>query len=226
MPSSRSFPSGHSAAAFAFATGVGHVSPAAAVPLRALAALVAYSRVHTGVHYPADVLAGALIGTALAQLTTHAAPTGGRASAARRRCERRTRQYTWRTNLRRLQRRQRSSSRWDEIETIRMPARDFMPSGSRRPAAEAAVAWRRRRMPEVFESLVPAAKGATSWLTSRPPLETVRHAVPTREPRRAATQAEGGTAPHARGAGGEGQGGEGGGAALRAWRMGAGLRSA
>ncbi len=44
-----------------------------AAPLRALAALVAYSRVHTGVHYPADVLAGALIGTALAQLTTHLA---------------------------------------------------------------------------------------------------------------------------------------------------------
>ena len=71
MPSSRSFPSGHSAAAFAFATGVGHVSPAAAVPLRVLAALVAYSRVHTGVHYPADVLVGALIGTGLAQFTTH-----------------------------------------------------------------------------------------------------------------------------------------------------------
>jgi membrane-associated phospholipid phosphatase len=72
MPSSRSFPSGHSAAAFAFATGVGHVSPAAAVPLRVLAALVAYSRVHTGVHYPGDVLAGGLMGSALAQLTTKA----------------------------------------------------------------------------------------------------------------------------------------------------------
>ena len=72
MPSSTSFPSGHSAAAFAFATGVGHVLPPAAIPLRALAALVAYSRVHTGVHYPGDVIAGALIGTALAQVTTHA----------------------------------------------------------------------------------------------------------------------------------------------------------
>lgn len=72
MPSSTSFPSGHSAAAFAFATGVGHVLPQAAIPLRGLAALVAYSRVHTGVHYPGDVVAGALMGTTLAQLTTHA----------------------------------------------------------------------------------------------------------------------------------------------------------
>lgn len=71
MPSSTSFPSGHSAAAFAFATGAGHVFPPAAVPLRGLAALVAYSRVHTGVHYPGDVVAGALMGTVIAQLTTH-----------------------------------------------------------------------------------------------------------------------------------------------------------
>ena len=72
MPVSRSFPSGHAAAAFAFATGVGHVAPTAAVPLHALAVLVAYSRVHTGVHYPADVLTGAVIGTTLAQFTAHA----------------------------------------------------------------------------------------------------------------------------------------------------------
>lgn len=72
MPSSTSFPSGHTAAAFAFATAVGAVLPPAAIPLRGLAALVGYSRVHTGVHYPGDVIAGALIGTTLAQLTTHA----------------------------------------------------------------------------------------------------------------------------------------------------------
>jgi membrane-associated phospholipid phosphatase len=37
-----------------------------------MAALVAYSRVHVGVHYPGDVLAGSLLGGALAQLTTNA----------------------------------------------------------------------------------------------------------------------------------------------------------
>jgi membrane-associated phospholipid phosphatase len=72
VPRSTSFPSGHSASAFAFATGVGRVLPREAVALRGLAALVAYSRVHTGVHYPGDVLAGSLMGNALAQLTTDA----------------------------------------------------------------------------------------------------------------------------------------------------------
>ncbi len=81
MPSSSSFPSGHSAAAFAFATGVGHVLPVAGFPLRALAALVAYSRVHTGVHYPGDVLAGSLLGGAIAQATTYALERGRRGTA-------------------------------------------------------------------------------------------------------------------------------------------------
>lgn len=62
MPASTSFPSGHSASAFAFATAVGGQLPGLAVPLRALAAAVAYSRVHTGVHYPGDVVVGSLIG--------------------------------------------------------------------------------------------------------------------------------------------------------------------
>jgi len=72
MPSSRSFPSGHSASAFAFATGVGHTLPSAAWPLRALATVVAYSRVHTGVHFPGDTVAGALVGTVIAQATARA----------------------------------------------------------------------------------------------------------------------------------------------------------
>src|SRR3954451_15496939 len=83
MPSSTSFPSGHSAAAFAFATGVAHVLAPAAIPLHGLAALVAYSRVHTGVHYPGDVIAGGLIGTVIAQLTAHAwSPSSRRGGAS------------------------------------------------------------------------------------------------------------------------------------------------
>jgi undecaprenyl-diphosphatase len=70
MPVSRSFPSGHAAAAVAFAAGAGRVLPAASVPLHTLAALVAYSRVHTGVHYPGDVLAGAVLGAVIADMTT------------------------------------------------------------------------------------------------------------------------------------------------------------
>jgi len=68
MPRSTSFPSGHAASAFAFATGVGASLPAAGIPLSAAAALVAYSRVHTGVHYPADVIAGSVTGVALSPL--------------------------------------------------------------------------------------------------------------------------------------------------------------
>jgi len=62
MPESPSFPSGHSASGFAFAAAVGHEIPALALPLRFLAASVAYSRVHTGVHYPGDALVGSLLG--------------------------------------------------------------------------------------------------------------------------------------------------------------------
>ena len=78
MPTSRSFPSGHAASAFAFSTGVGSTSPVVAIPLHAAAGVVAYSRVHTGVHYPGDVLVGSVLGTVLAQLTTHTLDHYGR----------------------------------------------------------------------------------------------------------------------------------------------------
>lgn len=62
MPFSTSFPSGHSASAFAFATGACSQLPVIAPLLVPLAGAVAYSRVHVGVHYPSDVIAGAAIG--------------------------------------------------------------------------------------------------------------------------------------------------------------------
>lgn len=67
MPTSASFPSGHAASGFAFAEAVGEVTPGFAMPLRLLAAVVGYSRVHTGVHYPGDVIAGALIGSSIGE---------------------------------------------------------------------------------------------------------------------------------------------------------------
>ncbi len=69
MPTSTSFPSGHSASGFAFAAGVAEAIPALGVPLRGLATAVAYSRVHTGVHYPGDVIVGSLVGMAVGEGT-------------------------------------------------------------------------------------------------------------------------------------------------------------
>jgi undecaprenyl-diphosphatase len=85
MPRSRSLPSGHAASAFAFATGVGTTLPREAAALRGLAALVAYSRVHTGVHFPGDVLLGALVGTAVAQVVSAPAAASPSRRSRRRR---------------------------------------------------------------------------------------------------------------------------------------------
>jgi undecaprenyl-diphosphatase len=73
MPSSASYPSGHAASAFAFSTAVGGALPQADTTLRLLASTVAYSRVHTGVHYPGDVVAGAVIGAGIGSAARHLA---------------------------------------------------------------------------------------------------------------------------------------------------------
>jgi len=74
------FPSGHAASGFAFASAIGREQPWLGLALRFLAAAVAYSRVHTGVHYPGDIVVGSLIGAstgqAVAGLMDHLPLTG------------------------------------------------------------------------------------------------------------------------------------------------------
>ncbi|MFI6490235.1 bifunctional phosphatase PAP2/diacylglycerol kinase family protein [Streptomyces sp. NPDC050564] len=69
QPHTTSFPSGHSASAAAFATGVALESTRYGAVVAPLAATVAFSRVYVGVHYPGDVLAGVVIGVGAAALT-------------------------------------------------------------------------------------------------------------------------------------------------------------
>lgn len=65
-----SFPSGHTSVAFSTATSLYLAYPKwyVAVPAFAYAASVGYSRMYLGVHYPTDVLAGAVIGAGSAWL--------------------------------------------------------------------------------------------------------------------------------------------------------------
>lgn len=69
QPTSSSMPSGHSASAVAFALGTGFVQPALGAAVAPVAAGVAYSRVHTGAHWPSDVLFGSAIGACAALVT-------------------------------------------------------------------------------------------------------------------------------------------------------------
>ncbi|MFF3404753.1 bifunctional phosphatase PAP2/diacylglycerol kinase family protein [Streptomyces sp. NPDC002742] len=69
QPHTTSFPSGHSASAAAFATGVALESTRYGALVAPVAAAVAFSRVYVGVHYPGDVLVGVAIGAGAAALT-------------------------------------------------------------------------------------------------------------------------------------------------------------
>ena len=84
-PGSDSFPSGHAAEAFAAAAVLAALHPRLRVPVLVLAALVALSRVYLGVHYPADVVAGAVLGLVLGALAIRIARrvTGTGAAAGR-----------------------------------------------------------------------------------------------------------------------------------------------
>ncbi|EHR61766.1 bifunctional phosphatase PAP2/diacylglycerol kinase family protein [Saccharomonospora cyanea] len=70
-PTSSSFPSGHAASAAAFVTAAALESPRLGALLAPLGAAVAYSRVHTGVHWPSDIGAGAALGVLVALATRH-----------------------------------------------------------------------------------------------------------------------------------------------------------
>ena len=67
--SGRSYPSAHASTSFAGARALAAAGLPAA-PLRAVAAAMALSRPYLGVHYPSDVLAGAVLGDAVARLMT------------------------------------------------------------------------------------------------------------------------------------------------------------
>ncbi|MBA3842179.1 MAG: phosphatase PAP2 family protein [Actinobacteria bacterium] len=68
VPTSHSFPSGHSSTSFAAATVIAAISPRLRIPAFVLAAGIAFSRVYNGVHWPLDVLAGSALGVLIALL--------------------------------------------------------------------------------------------------------------------------------------------------------------
>ena len=68
IPTSHSFPSGHTTSAFAGATALSFFFPRWTAGFVLLAAAIAYSRLYVGVHFPLDVAGGIVIGVATSLL--------------------------------------------------------------------------------------------------------------------------------------------------------------
>ena len=70
-PDEFSFPSSHTASAWAICLGLGYQLPGILIPGILLAAGIGWSRLHVGAHYLSDIIVGATLGIAIATLLTY-----------------------------------------------------------------------------------------------------------------------------------------------------------